>query len=121
MLAALTLLPPLAAVTLFGCWCWATAVGHWFTGSSFCLWTLGWLMSFVPLGVAATLHDSGSGATSATVTLALGWSRGWPRRASASPLSQRRVAYWALGRGFGPHAIPRVAGQRSGCFCWPIS
>jgi hypothetical protein len=75
-LASLTVLPPLAAVTLFGCWCWATAVGHWFAGSSFGLWMIGWLLSFVPLGVAAASHHSGSWATSAAVTLALG-SAGW--------------------------------------------
>ena len=75
-LASLTVLPPLAAVTLFGCWCWATAVGHWFAGSGLRLWLVGWLLSFVPLGVAAASHHSGSWATSAAVTLALG-SVGW--------------------------------------------
>ncbi len=86
-LASLTVLPPLAAVTLFGCWCWATAVGHWFAGRSLWIWTVGWLLSFVPLGVAAASHHWGNWATSAAVTLALG-SIGWlasPRERIPAP------------------------------------
>ena len=100
-LASLTLLPPLAAVTVFGCLCWATAVGHWFAGSSFRLWMVGWLLSFVPLGVAAASHHSGSWVTSAAVTLALG-SVGW----LASPRA-RIAALPAPGHAVGPRARVR--------------
>jgi hypothetical protein len=100
-LASLAVLPPLVAVTLFGCWCWATAVGHWFAGSSFRLWMIGWLLSFVPLGVAAAFHHSGSWTTIAAVMLALG-SVGW----LASPRA-RVAAVPAPGDAVGPRARVR--------------
>ena len=101
--ASLMVLPPLVAVTLFGCWCWATAVGHWFAGTNLRLWMVGWLLSFAPLGVAAASHHSGSWATSAAVTLALG-SVGW----LASP-RERIAALPAPGDALGPRARVRPA------------
>jgi hypothetical protein len=102
-LASLIVLPPLAAVTLFGCWCWATAVGHWFAASSFRLWIVGWLLSFVPMGVAAALHQSGGWAASAVVTVALG-SVAW----LTSP-RERIAALPSPGPAVGPRARVRPA------------
>jgi hypothetical protein len=44
--ASLSVLPVLAAAALFGCWCWATAIGHRFAGRS------GWLLLFVAVPLA---------------------------------------------------------------------
>ena len=72
-IAALSVLPGLAAVALFGCWCWAMAIGHRFAGRS------GWFLSFVALPLAyvalfaAAVSFAGGGLTAvAAVSTALG-------------------------------------------------
>jgi len=113
-LASLTVMPPLAALTLLGCWCWATAVGHWCAGRALHILLAAWLLSFVPLVVAALTYDSGSWAPAAATALALG-SVGWlaSPRARVPALTVRAGA--AGGRsGARPvrHAVPRWTALR---------
>jgi hypothetical protein len=72
-IASLSVLPVLAAVGLFGCWCWAAAIGHGFAGRA------GWLLLFVAVPLAyvalfaAAVSFAAGGLTAvAAVTTALG-------------------------------------------------
>jgi hypothetical protein len=71
--ASLSVLPPLAAVALLGCWCWASSIGHRFAGRG------GWplLLVAVPLAYVALLAAAvslaaGGFAALAAVSTALG-------------------------------------------------
>jgi len=72
-LASLSVLPVLAAVALFGCWCWATAIGHRFAGRA------GWVLllvavplAYVALLAAAVSFAAGGLTALAAVSAALG-------------------------------------------------
>jgi hypothetical protein len=72
-LASTTVLPWLAAVALFGCWCWAVAVGHWFAGRT--SWTLALVavpLAYLALIVTAVTSAAAGRTASAVVSLALG-------------------------------------------------
>jgi hypothetical protein len=70
-LASLLVLPWLAAVALFGCWCCATCVGHWLVGrSSGLIGLVGLPLAYAPI-VAVGSCASGSWTTAAAVALGL--------------------------------------------------
>jgi hypothetical protein len=105
-LAALPVLPWLAAVALFGCWCWAAAVGHRFaTRGSWVLGLVALPLAYAGLIAVAVTCAAGGWAACAVVSLALGLA------GCIAPLP----AAW-----FTTRAMPRTAASPRGEIALPV-